>query len=140
MASLKEWMTQKLEKKEVEPNSSLGKAIKYMLRHWDGLTKFLYVPGAILDNNITERALKIPIRSRKNSLFYKTEHGAFVGSMLTTLIHTCVMNGENPVDYLIALQKNKKALFKSAKDWLPWTYKETLGRSARSPPLLRQAA
>ena len=142
MTVLKEWMVQKLEKKEVEPNSSLGKAFKYMLNHWEGMTRFLHVSGAILDNNITERALKIPIRSRKNSLFYKTEHGAFVGSMLTSIIHTSVMAGENPVDYLIALQKNKKALFKSPKDWLPWTYKDTLNNQ-HSPPSsasLRQAA
>lgn len=138
MIVLKEWMIQKLEKKKVEPNSSLGKALKYMLKHWEGLTKFLHVSGALLDNNITERALKTPIRSRKNSLFYKTEHGAFVGSMLTSMIHTCVMAGENPVDYLIALQKNRKALFKSPQDWLPWTYKETL--TPRASPLLCQAA
>lgn len=138
MTVLKEWMTQKLEKNKVEPNGSLGKAIKYMLKHWEGLTKFLHVSGALLDNNITERALKTPIRSRRNSLFYKTEHGAFVGSMLTSIIHTCVMAGENPVDYLIALQKNRKALFKSPQDWLPWTYKETL--IPRAPPLLCQAA
>jgi transposase len=139
MASLKGWLAQKLEN-EVEPNSSLGKSMKYMLKHWDGLTKFLHVQGAPLDNNVTERALKIPIRARKSSLFYKTEHGAFVGSMLTSIIHTCVMNGENPVDYLIALQKNKKALFKSPGDWLPWTYRATLGRLSHPPPLLRQAA
>ena len=114
--------------------------MKYMVKHWDGLTRFLHVQGAPLDNNITERALKTPIRARKNSLFYKTEHGAFVGSMLTSIIHTCVMNGENPVDYLIALQKNKKALFKSPQDWLPWTYKATLDRLSHPPPLLRQAA
>ncbi len=130
---LKEWMTKKLEKKEVEPNSSLGKAFRYLQNHWEGLTRFLHVPGAILDNNLTERALKIPIRSRKNSLFYKTEQGALVGGMLTSIIHTCVMAKENPVDYLIALQKNKKALFKSPKDWLPWTYRENLKQ--RSPPL-----
>lgn len=139
MSSLKGWMSEKLEKKEVEPNSSLGKAMKYMLKHWEGLTRFLHIPGAPLDNNITERALKIPIKSRKNSLFYKTEHGAFVGSMLTSIIHTCVMAGENPVDYLVALQKNKKALFKRPGDWLPWTYRQTLQRSPPSPQL-RQAA
>ena len=138
MESLKGWMTQKLENKEVELNSSLGKAMNYMLKHWNGLTRFLHVPGALLDNNITERALKIPIRARKNSLFYKTEHGAFVGSLLTSIIHTCVMFGENPVRYLIALQKNKKALFKSPQGWLPWTYKQTLQQSP--PPLLYQAA
>ena len=37
--------------------------------------------------------------------------------MLTSIIHTCVMAKENPVDYLIALQKNRRALFKSPKDY-----------------------
>jgi len=141
METLKEWLSQKLENKEVEPNSSLGKAMKYTLRHWEGLTRFLYVAGAPLDNNITERALKIPIRSRKNSLFYKTEHGALVGGMLTSIIHTCVMAGENPVDYLISLQKNKSALFKSPQDWLPWSYKETAAiPPPLPPPILSQVA
>ena len=132
MTVLHTWMTFKLEKNEVEPNSSLGKALKYMLKHWEGLTRFLHVPGCLLDNTITERALKIPIRSRKNSLFYKTEYSALVGSILTSIIHTCVMAGENPVDYLIVLQKNRIALRKRPQDWLPWTYKETLNQ--HSPP------
>lgn len=139
MATLKMWIELQFKEKRVEPNGSLGKALKYMEKHWEGLTRFLHVPGALLDNNITERALKIPIKSRKNSLFYKTENGAFVGGMLTSLIHTCVMAGENPVDYLIALQKNKRALFKAPQDWLPWTYKSTL--IGKSPfPLLSYAA
>jgi transposase len=37
----------------------LGKAITYMQRHWKGLTLFLRQPGAPLDNNICERALKL---------------------------------------------------------------------------------
>jgi len=42
----------------VEPNSSLGEAISYLLKHWEKLTLFLRQPGAPLDNNICERALK----------------------------------------------------------------------------------
>ena len=134
MTTLKRWIELQMQEKKVEPNSSLGKSFQYMLNHWKGLTMFLSVPGAMLDNNITERSLKIPIRSRKNSLFYKTENGAFVGGVLTSIIHTCVMAKENPLEYLIALQKNKRALVKSPQDWLPWTYKATL--SGQSPPLL----
>jgi hypothetical protein len=134
MATLKMWMELQLKEKKAEPNGSLGKAFQYMLNHWEGLTRFLTVPGALLDNNITERALKIPIRARKNSLFYKTENGALVGGMLTSIIHTCFMAGENPVDYLISLQKNRRALWMAPQDWLPWTYKSTL--SGRAPPLL----
>jgi transposase len=41
-----------------------------MLKHWDPLTLFLRQPGAPLDNNLCERALKKAILHRKNALFY----------------------------------------------------------------------
>ncbi|MCP4202558.1 MAG: IS66 family transposase, partial [bacterium] len=74
MATLKSWMNEQLEEKKVEPNSSLGAAFSYMLNRWDKLTLFLRKPGAPLDNNICERALKKAILHRKNSLFYKTKN------------------------------------------------------------------
>jgi transposase len=60
---------------QVEPNSGLGKAYEYMLKRWDKLTLFLQRPGAPLENNICERALKMAIAQRRNSLFYRTQHG-----------------------------------------------------------------
>jgi hypothetical protein len=56
---------------------------------WDRLTLFLHQAGAPLDSNIVERALKKCILHRKNSLFYKTTHGAEVGDLFMSLIHTC---------------------------------------------------
>ncbi|HYY17073.1 MAG TPA: transposase, partial [Gammaproteobacteria bacterium] len=44
---------------------------------------FLSVPGAPLDNTLAERALKLCIRQRNNSLFYRTEHSAYIASVLT---------------------------------------------------------
>ena len=86
----------------VEPNSVLGKAVQYMLKHWPELTRFLEVSGAdhgaLLDNNICEQARTErgyngwdtpAIMHLKNLLFYKTEHGAFIGDMFMRLIHTC---------------------------------------------------
>ena len=61
MDELHDYLENQLESKQVEPNDSLGKAIKYMIKHWYELTQFLRVAGAPLDNNILERALKIPI-------------------------------------------------------------------------------
>jgi len=49
---LKGWLQDQLEKKEVEPNSPMGKAVAYMLKHWEPLTQFLRVPRAPLDNNL----------------------------------------------------------------------------------------
>ncbi len=79
MDELHRWLQEQQEQRKVEPNSSLGQAIKYLLKHWDPLTLFLRVPGVPLDNNLCEQALKMAIRHRKNSLSYKTQRGADVG-------------------------------------------------------------
>jgi len=78
LLSLHVWLCRQLEDRLIEPNSSLGAAISYMLKHWERLTLFLRVPGATLDNNICERALKRAILHRKNALFYKTGRGAII--------------------------------------------------------------
>jgi hypothetical protein len=120
---LKTWLNDQLDQKKVEPNSGLGQAISYMLNHWDPLTLFLTVPGAPLDNNICERALKKAILHRKNALFYKTENGARVGDLFMSLIYTCNLAGVNPFDYLTALQKHAADLAQHPEKWLPWNYK-----------------
>jgi len=116
--------------KKVEPNSSLGKAINYMLNHWKELTLFLRVAKAPLDNNVCERALKMAILHRKNSLFYKTEHGAYIGDLFMSLIHTCALSKINPFDYLTALQKNTSDVFKNPRQWLPWNYQANFASPA----------
>lgn len=124
MEALKTEIKRKQEAKEVEPNSSLGKAYQYMLNHWHGLTQFLRIPGAPLDNNVIERALKMPIRNRKAALFFKTLHGAEVGDMLMSLMYTCAEAGGNPVDYLVALQVHAEAVKRNPSAWLPWNYQD----------------
>lgn len=118
------WLNEQITDKKVEPNSGLGQAINYMRNHWQELTLFLRVEKAPLDNNICERALKMAILHRKNSLFYKTEHGAYIGDLFMSIIHTCALAKINPFDYLTALQKNTSALFANPRGWLPWNYKE----------------
>jgi hypothetical protein len=126
MAELKQWLTDQQEQKRVEPNSGLGQAIAYMLKRWEPLTRFLKVPGAPLDNNICEQILKRAILHRKNSLSYKTLHGAQVGDLFMSLIHTCRLNGINPWDYLMALQDHLAQVHKEPARWLPWNYQLTL--------------
>lgn len=123
MDGLKRWLQKQGTDRLVEPNSSLGKAIAYLLNHWETLTRFLSVAGAPLDNNLVERALKLFIRQRKNSLFYATEHSAYIASVLTSLIATCLQAGVNALEYLVALQEHRAAVFAEPAAWLPWTYK-----------------
>ena len=86
-------------------------------------------PGAPLDNNIVERALKKAILHRKNSLFYKTLNGAQMGDLFMSLIHTCELNGANPFDYLTELQRHAEELKQNPSEWMPWNYRETLART-----------
>jgi transposase len=123
MEQLRIWFNEQLDEKKVEPNSGLGQAISYMLKHWEALTLFLREPNAPLDNNICERALKKAILHRKNALFYKTEHGAYIGDMFMSIIHTCNLAGVNPFDYITALQKYSSEVFKNPQNWMPWNYK-----------------
>lgn len=131
MDKLHTWLQAQFEQRRVEPNSGLGKAISYLLRHWEPLTLFLRQPGAPLDNNLVERALKKAILHRKNSLFYKTRNGARMGDLFMSLIHTCELNGVNPFDYLTQLQRHAGNLARDPSEWMPWNYRQTL---ARLPP------
>ena len=126
MDQLKAWMQEQIEQKRGEPNSGLGQAIRYMLKHWHPLTRFLEVAGAPLDNNICERALKMAILHRKNSLFYKTLRGAQVGDIFMSLLHTCQLNGVNPFDYLMALVEHAPRVEQDPAQWLPWNYHQAL--------------
>jgi len=126
MEELKVWLIDQIEQRKVEPNSSLGEAINYMLKHWDKLTLFLKQPGAPLDNNVCERALKKAILHRKNSYFYKTQNGARVGDLFMSLIHTCELNGVNAFDYLTELQKHASELSSHPDRWMPWNYCQML--------------
>jgi transposase len=136
MDQLKTWLQDQLDQKRVEPNSGLGQAIGYLLRHWEPLTLFLRVAGAPLDNNICERALKMAILHRKNSLSYKTQRGAEVGDLFMSLIHTCRLNLANPFDYLMALARHPKEVLAHPADWLPWNFTGALAAPAQqgTPP------
>ena len=117
MAALKVYLEEQIRERLVEPNGSLGKGFQYLLNHWETLTQFLRVPGAPLDNNTVERALKLMIRQRRNSLFYASTHSA---------IATCARAGINALAYLVALQEHRSELFRNPSAWLPWNYTEQM--------------
>jgi transposase len=133
MAALEQWMQAQFAERIIEPNSSLGAAILYMQKRWSELTLFLRVPGAPLDTNIVERALKKAILHRKNALFYKTLNGARVGDVFMSLIYTAELNGVAPFEYLVALQRHADQLRANPGDWMPWNYQTTLARHTAGP-------
>jgi transposase len=126
MEDLRQWLEAQFAEHKTEPNSGLGKAISYLLRHWTKLTLFLRQQGAPLDNNVVERALKKAILHRKNALFYKTMNGARAGDLFMSLIHTCELNKVNPFDYLTELLRHPAEIMVRPGEWMPWNCRMTL--------------
>ncbi len=129
MAELLAWAKAQLET-DLCRTSGLGKAIKYMIKHWKKLTMFLHIAGAPIANSAVERMLKRAIRHRKNSLQYLNLRGAHVGDVLMSVIQTCRHNGANPFDYLTAIQRFKEHVQESPSDWLPWNYRFAMAKAA----------
>lgn len=136
MEALEHWMQGQFTERIIEPNSSLGAAILYMQKRWTELTLFLRIPGAPLDSNIVERALKKAILHRKAAMFYKTLNGARVGDMFMSLIYTAELNDVPAFEYLVAVLRHADQVRVSPGDWMPWSYQQTLAHRKTGTDLL----
>ena len=126
MEEIYQWCKSKLQDETFEENSALGKAVQYFTNHYPGLCQFCLIPGAAIDNNRTEETLKIIIRGRKTYMFFKTENGAGVANVITSLIATAWRCGINVYEYLTDIQRYKNQVKASPELWVPYRYEETM--------------
>lgn len=82
------------------PRGPMGEAIHYALTQWDALTLFLTDAHLPVDNNASERALRVAALGRKNFLFVGHDGAGHNLAGLYSLIATCEANGVNPTEYL----------------------------------------
>ncbi len=127
-----QWALKQQHAQAFEEHSAFGKAIHYFVNHYEQLTMFCQELGALIDNNRMEEKLKLPIRGRKTAHFYKTTVGADVANVLISLIATTDQASENIYDYLVAIQKHRDAVKAHPAAWLPWNYRETLAKLAKT--------
>ena len=80
--------------------SAFGKALRYLLKHWDGLVMFLENPRIALDNNAAERVLRGPVVGRKNFYGNRSKRGARTAAILYSLIESAKLCGREPRAYL----------------------------------------
>jgi transposase len=97
IARIKAWATEQVGL----PRSELGKAVRYMLERWTGLTRFLDDPCIPLDNNAAERALRGPVVGRKNHYGSKSLRGTQVAALFYTLCESAKLVGVDPHAYLL---------------------------------------
>jgi transposase len=83
------------------PQSSLGKAIAYMLGLWKGLTSFLDDPRIPIDNNATERGLRGVVLGRKNHYGSRSKRGTEVAALFYSLLESAKLAGVEPKLYLL---------------------------------------
>lgn len=82
------------------PKSALGQAISYARNRGDTLTRFLDDVRIPLDNNASERALRIVALGRKNFLFVGNPDCGEHLAGLYSLIATCELHEVDPLEYL----------------------------------------
>ena len=122
MEEIKLWGETHFANETVEENSGLGKAIRYFIKHYDGLSYFGKSEGVKIDNNRIEAMLKIIVRDRKNAMFHKTTLGATIGDVITSTIATASEAGINVFDYFTTLQREKEQVKAQPEHYLPWNY------------------
>lgn len=83
------------------PRSDFGKAVRYMLERWTGLTRFVEDARIPLDNNAAERALRGPVVGRKNHYGSRSLRGTEVAAAFYTLCETARLVGVDPYAYLL---------------------------------------
>jgi transposase len=83
------------------PRGGLGKAITYLLGHWQGLSRFLEDPRIPLDNNLAERELRGVVIGRKNHYGSRSQRGIEVAAILYSLTESAKLVGAEPHSYLL---------------------------------------
>ncbi len=86
-------------KNQVLPKSPMGKAITYSLNQWEALNRYVDDPILDIDNNISERALRMVVIGRKNYMFAGSEAGAWRAAIIYSLVASCKLNDIDPFAY-----------------------------------------
>jgi transposase len=104
--------------------SETAMVIRYGLRHWDGLARFLDDGRIELDTNIVERSMRPQALTRKNALFAGHDDGAANWAILASLIETCKLNGVEPQAYLADVLTRLVNLWPNNRlsELLPWAW------------------
>jgi transposase len=120
--ALKPWLEASLAK--VSKGSKLGKAIRYGLRHWDGLCSFLDDGRIEIDSNTVERSIRGLALTRKNALFAGHDEGAKNWAITASLLETCKLNGVDPLAWLTDVLTKLVNRWPASRieELMPWSY------------------
>jgi transposase len=138
LEELKKWLDEY--KSKVLPKSVIGQAVGYALNNWAALCRYVEQGYLSIDNNLSERTLRVVALGRNNWGVLGSESGGQRAAVLYSVVQTCRHLGIDPFAYLrealpglFAL--GEKPTAEQLQEWLPDRW---LGRRGRDAPL-RQA-
>jgi hypothetical protein len=134
MREIAEYGEDLFERHEVEPNSDLGEALDYVIGNERRLSAFARHPGAPLDNNRVERALRTSVRLRETTHFFRNPVGAGVADVILTVGATALHAGLNLFDYFVDLQRHADEVRADPAAWVPWRYQAQCQRPGETRP------
>jgi transposase len=124
VAALHAWLGAQLGR--VSARSSLAEAIRYALRHWEGLVLFLDDGRLEPDTNVIERAIRPVALTRRNALFAGNDGGARHWAIAASLVASAKLNGVEPLAWLTdVLERMVSGRTKAheLEQLLPWAWK-----------------
>jgi hypothetical protein len=87
-------------KPQLLPNSSLGKALSYLINEYQALIGYLECGTYLIDNNLVENSIRVPAVGRRRWLFIGHPDAGWRSAVIYSLIISCRRRGINPQDYL----------------------------------------
>jgi len=125
VAELEAWMH--AESQRLSKHAEVARAMSYMLRRWEGFTRFLQDGRACLSNNAAERALRGISLGRKSWLFAGSDRGGARAAFMYTLIATAKLNDIDPQAWLAEVLERIADLPGSRlPELLPWNWQPTV--------------
>lgn len=122
VAELEAWM--RAERARLSRHAPVAKAMDYMLKRWDGFTRFLRDGRLCLTNNAAERALRGIALGRKAWLFCGSDRGGQRAAIMYSLIVTSKMNDVDPQAWLAdVLARINDIPQTRLHELLPWEWK-----------------
>lgn len=118
---------------QVSQGSALAGAIRYGLRHWEGICRYLGDGRLEMDTNSIEREIQPVAKTRRAGLFAGSEGGGENWATATTLVRTAILNGANPQAWLTDMLERMvrgEVSSKALHTLLPWSWRDAQGAQA----------
>jgi len=102
--TIKAWLDKEIQL--VLPRSPMAGAMNYLLNQWAALLVYTTDGALDIDNNVSERALKLIAIGRRNWLFFGNDEFAKCYATLYSLIASAQLHGLDPEAYLTDVLKH----------------------------------